>query len=251
MKKYIKQRLRESLLNENDDIKQKIISLIKSGDEDNIELAYGLGEGQGIDVDEMVESMYGDIIIFLGGYSTYDVRDKLNYPSTEDSKTIKEDLILLTGLKKLTLELWGETEENDRFEKFAENNNIDILSNLEYLKMHLYDYEDSDDMFNHWVLWSNDKQGAFGVEFVSKLKNLKELEIESEVYDFGCYNMNTEYNDGEDCENLDDYISFEEDMVEIRKKLDPNIKFTVGGFFNFDDMIMDYVDRNYINYMRR
>jgi|15BtaG_2_1085339.scaffolds.fasta_scaffold19621_2 hypothetical protein len=38
MKHYIKQKPRESLLNEDGDIKQSIISLLKSGDEDNIEL---------------------------------------------------------------------------------------------------------------------------------------------------------------------------------------------------------------------
>jgi len=239
MKLYIKKLfreglIRESLLSEADDIKQKLISLIKTGDKNNIELVYSIGEGQGINVNEIVKSMYGDIIIFLARYSNWasTFKQKVNYTDTDEDLT-KEDLILLTGLKELTLELHGEREENERFEKFAENNNIDILSNLEYLKLHLMENY-SDDILNHWVLAVD---AEYGVDFVSKLKNLKELEIESDEYSLGCYSVDR-YE--EDCEHLYAYVQFEESMVEIREKLPQNIKVS-GGDFNFDDMIIDWL----------
>jgi Leucine-rich repeat (LRR) protein len=86
MKRYIKKLLREGLLSEDDDIKQKLMSLLKSGDIDNIELAYALGKGQKINVDELVKSIYGEFLL-----------------NKAKGKTIKDKLINLTNLDVLGL----------------------------------------------------------------------------------------------------------------------------------------------------
>jgi len=75
MKLYIKKLLRESLISEDDDIKQKLMSLLNTGDKDNIELAYAIGEGQGINVDELVKSEYGDLLDILYGDT---IKDKVS-----------------------------------------------------------------------------------------------------------------------------------------------------------------------------
>ena len=75
MKRYIKKLLRESLIREDDDIKQKLISLINSGDKNNIELAYEVGKGQGINMDEFVKSEYGYLLTHAVKAKT--IKDKL------------------------------------------------------------------------------------------------------------------------------------------------------------------------------
>jgi len=108
MKHYIKQKLRESLLNEDDDIKQSIISLLKTGDESNIELAYTAGEGQGINVDELVESIYGILLTKSKGKT---IKDRLLYLpnlgelwlNDYDLTSLPEGIENLTNLKELYL----------------------------------------------------------------------------------------------------------------------------------------------------
>ena len=93
MKHYIKQRLRESLLSEDDDIKQSIISLLKSGDIDNIELAYMQGPNFNINPDELVKSIYGKLLNVVEG------------------DTIKDKLIKLLNKYELHLDLSGDLPE--------------------------------------------------------------------------------------------------------------------------------------------
>ncbi len=97
MKKYIKKLLREGLISEDDDIKQKLISLLKSGDKNNIELAYEVGKGQGINMDELIKSEYGSLLDILDGDTIYPA-----------SYTIKDKLITLTKLRVLSLvgDIW-------------------------------------------------------------------------------------------------------------------------------------------------
>jgi len=93
MKHYIKQKLRESLLNEDDDIKQSIISLLKSGDIDNIDLAYMQGPNFNINPDELVKSIYGELLNVVEG------------------DTIKDKLIKLLNKYELHLDLSGDLPE--------------------------------------------------------------------------------------------------------------------------------------------
>ena len=87
MKHYIKRLLRESLINEDDDIKQSIISLLKSGDIDNIDLAYMQGANFNINPDELVKLIYGELLL-----------------KQAEGKTIKDKLINLTNLERLHLD---------------------------------------------------------------------------------------------------------------------------------------------------
>ena len=108
MKRYIKKLLRESLIREDDDIKQKLISLIKTGDEDKIELAYAIGEGQGINMDEFVKSEYGDLLDMVSGNT---IKDKLIHITNLDQlylankglTSLPENIGNLTKLKALYL----------------------------------------------------------------------------------------------------------------------------------------------------
>ena len=86
MKHYIKQKLRESLLSEELSDEDKIINLLKTGNESNIELAYAVGKGQKINVDELVKSIYGEFLL-----------------NVVEGDTIKDKLINLTNLKMLNL----------------------------------------------------------------------------------------------------------------------------------------------------
>ena len=111
MKHYIKEKRRESLLNEEPSDEDKIISLLKSGDESNIELAYALGEGQGINVDELVKSIYGEFLLNKADGET--IKDKVLYLTNLESLildnnkliTLPEGIDKLTNLKKLNLQV--------------------------------------------------------------------------------------------------------------------------------------------------
>lgn len=109
MKGYIKKLLRESLIREDlsDDEMNQLKELIKSGQDDNIELAYAIGEGQGIDVDEMVKSIYGDLLDILDGDT---IKEKIPGLFSDELdlygnglEMVPESIGYLTNLKRLDL----------------------------------------------------------------------------------------------------------------------------------------------------
>ena len=152
MKKYIKQRLRESLINEDDDIKQSIINLLKSGDIDNIDLAYMQGHNFNINPDELVKSIYGDILL-----------------NKAEGKTIKDKLINLTNLERLYLD----------YNKLTNLEGIENLTNLEVLKLSnnkLTSLEGIENLTNlKWLNLSNNKLTS--LEGIENLTNLEGLHL--------------------------------------------------------------------------
>ena len=153
MKHYIKQLLRESLLNEDDDIKQSIINLLKSGDERNIELAYALGEGQKINVDELVISIYGDILL-----------------NKAKGGTIKDKVLYLTNLKYLLL-------DNNQLTTLK---GIENLTNLEYLYLdnnELTSLPEGISNLTNLVWLDLEDNKLTNLEGIENLTNLKRLDL--------------------------------------------------------------------------
>ena len=65
MRKYINKILRESInkfIFEDKDIEDGLISILKSGESSDVELAYLIGGSQGIDMDELVKSIIPTLI---------------------------------------------------------------------------------------------------------------------------------------------------------------------------------------------
>jgi hypothetical protein len=157
MKLYIKKLLREGLLSEvnifnfNDDINQKLISLIKTGDKDNIELAYGLGKGQKINVDELVKSIYGDLFDLVKGDT---IKEKIPFLfsdeldlSSNNLTSLPESIGNLTNLKGLDLG-WN---------KLTSLKGIEKLTNLERLDL--------------------GRNGLTSLKGIEKLTNLERLDL--------------------------------------------------------------------------
>jgi len=151
MKHYIKRLLRESLLNEDDDIKQSIINLLKSGDIDNIDLAYMQGPNFNINPDELVKSIYGDLLL-----------------NKAEGKTIKDKLLYLTNLKVLGLS----------YNNLTSLEGIDKLTNLEELDLYnnkLTNLEGIDKLTNLKSLGLSGNKLTNLPKGIDKLTNLKSL----------------------------------------------------------------------------
>ena len=130
MKHYIKRLLRESLINEDDDIKQSIISLLKSGDIDNIDLAYMQGANFNINPDELVKSIYGELLLKQAEGKT--IKDKLlNLTNLERLELDNNNLTSLEGIENLTNLKWLDLSNN----KLTSLEGIKNLTNLEVLKL--------------------------------------------------------------------------------------------------------------------
>jgi len=155
MKHYIKQKRRESLLNEEPSDVDKIINLLKSGDESNIELAYALGEGQKINVDELVKSIYGEFLL-----------------NVVEGDTIKDKLINLTNLMYLFL-------DNNELTTLPEG--ISKLANLKYLDLDYNNLTTLPEWINNLTnlkgVYLNDNNLTTLPEGISKLANLKYLDL--------------------------------------------------------------------------
>jgi len=115
----LKQKLRESLIN-----------LLKSADESNIELAYTIGEGQKINVDVLVKSIYG---ILLNEAKGKTVKDMLLYlPNMEELWLTEYDLTSIPeGIENLTNLKWLHLQAN----KLTSLKGIENLTNLERLDL--------------------------------------------------------------------------------------------------------------------
>ena len=155
MKRYIKQKLRESLLSEELSDEDKIINLLKSGDESNIELAYAVGKGQKINVDELVKSIYGKFLL-----------NKAKW------KTIKDRLLYLTNLKELDLSYTNLTSLPE---------GISNLTNLEWLYLEDNNLtslpEGISNLTNLRVLNLNNNELTTLPKGIDKLTNLKMLNL--------------------------------------------------------------------------
>jgi len=147
MKHHIKKLLRESLISEDED---KIINLLNTGDEINIELAFGLADGQGIDINELVKSIYGDLLL-----------------NKADGETIKDKVLYLTNLEKLDLS----------YNNLTSLKGIEKLTNLKRLSLHnnnLTSLEGIENLTNlkRLDLSDNDLTNLKGIEKLTKLKAL-------------------------------------------------------------------------------
>ena len=153
MKYYIKRLLRESLINEELSYEDKIINFLKSGDESNIELAYAVGKGQKINVDELVKSIYGEFLL-----------------NKAKGKTIKDKLINLTNLDVLGL-------PNN---KLTNLEGIDKLTNLESLGLSynkLTNLEGIDKLTNLKRLYLSYNELTNLPKGIDKLTNLERLSL--------------------------------------------------------------------------
>ena len=182
MKGYIKKLLRESLLSEvnifnfNDDINQKLISLIKTGDKDNIELAYSIGEGQRINVDELVKSIYGDLFDLVKGDTIKEkipflFSDELNL-SSNNLTSLPESIGNLTNLKGLDLG-WN---------KLTSLKGIEKLTNLERLDLgrnELTSLKGIEKLTNLERLDLGDNELEILPDWIGNLKNLRGLNLSS------------------------------------------------------------------------
>ena len=148
MKHYIKQRFRESLLNEEPSDVDKIINLLKSGDESNIELAYALGEGQGINVDELVKSIYGILLTKSKG------------------NTIKNKLLNLSNLKGLDL-------SNNKLTTLTKG--ITNLKGLDLRNNKLTNLKGIENLTNLKVLYLDNNKLTTLPKGITNLTNLKGL----------------------------------------------------------------------------
>jgi Leucine-rich repeat (LRR) protein len=223
MKHYIKQRLRESLLNEELSDEDKIINLLKSGDESNIELAYALGEGQGINVDELVESIYGHLFVLKFNSGT--IKDKLisliNFKvlnlSFNNLTTLPEGVNDLTNLETLTL----------RGNQLITLKGIKNLTNLKYLDLYnnkLTSLEGIEYLTNLvWLRLSNNQ--LISLKGIKNLTNLKWLGLSN--------NKLTTLPEGiENLTNLKElYLSdnpISDEEIERIKELLPNTKISIS-----------------------
>ena len=176
MKHYIKQRLRESLLNEELSDEDKIINLLKTGNEINIELAYGLGEGQGINIDELVKSIYGILLTKSKGKT---IKDRLLYlPNLKELWLNDYDLTSLPeGIENLT-NLWGLYLQTN---KLTSLEGIDKLTNLKELHLRnneLTTLKGIDKLTNLVWLRLGGNQLESLPEGIGNLTNLKELYLQ-------------------------------------------------------------------------
>ena len=172
MKHYIKQKLRESLLNEEPSDEDKIINLLKTGNERNIELAYALGEGQKINVDELVISMYGDILLNKAKGGT--IKDKVLYLTNlkylslhGNALTDIEGIYKLINLNRLDLS-YNELTNIEGIYKLTNLNRLDLSYN------ELTSLEGLDKLTNLKRLDLHNNN-ITNLEGIDKLTNLKEL----------------------------------------------------------------------------
>ena len=134
MKKYINKILRESLnklIFEDKGIEDGLISILKSGESSDVELAYVIGEGQGIDMDELVKSIYDDLLLKIARGDT--VKDKLK--TLLDSKKLVLQQYELTELPK-GIENLKRLEQLTLYGNKLKNiNRIGGLTNLAWLRL--------------------------------------------------------------------------------------------------------------------
>ncbi len=154
MKHYITQKLRESLLNEEPSDEDKIINLLNTGDESNIELAYALGKGQGINVDELVKSIYGDLLL-----------------NKAKGKTIKDKVLYLTNLEELWLHDYDLTSLPEGIK------NLTNLVGLYLQRNKLTSLKGTENLINLRELYLNTNELTSLPEGIDKLTNLKWLDL--------------------------------------------------------------------------
>ena len=164
MKRYIKKLLRESLIREDDDIKQKLMSLLNTGDKDNIELAYAIGGGQGINVDELVKSEYGDLLEFIKGSSIKEkVPGSIKMAKYFDSKKDSDSLNLEYG------------------EWYVLPERIGRLTNLKTLRLNNNNLESLPDWIGNLTNLKSLRLGGNGLkslpESIGNLTNLEYLDL--------------------------------------------------------------------------
>ena len=175
MKHYIKQRLRESLLNEELSDEDKIINLLKTGNEINIEIAYGLGEGQGINIDELVKSIYGILLTKSKGKT---IKDRLLYlPNLKELWLNDYDLTSLPeGIENLT-NLWGLYLQTNKLTSLKGTENLTNLKELYLNNNELTSLpEGIDKLTNLKRLYLRNNE-LTSLEGIDKLTNLKELHL--------------------------------------------------------------------------